>query len=222
MADGSRVGGRALKVVVQQVTFRDEVEAFFFEGPHGEIDIVDVEGDGSLPIAIEEGVGVLDVDLGLEQGDADLEVGLRVLGEFDSDEVDFGEGELGEFEDFAAPIGVVHNEADDGAIDRVGDAEGDDADLVAFEVPQERMEAADAVFDKDRELAEGGPGAGAGGDFRRALSTGSLIVLLIIPFFGRHEPSPASRLQTAPVGRRDRVQCCDRRGIPTGPHEQST
>lgn len=143
---------------VEEIGFSDESVSEFLEGIDGEIDIIDVEGDSAVAFAtIEEGVGVVDVQFDAEEGEADFEVGCGIIGEFDSDEIIFGEGEIGEAEDFAAAVGVVDHDADDGAVDGIGDAEGDDFELVSFQLSEEVVESSDSIFHKDAELAQGRP-----------------------------------------------------------------
>ena len=139
---------------MQQVGFRDEAVTEFLERVDGEIDIIDVERDSAVAFAaIEERVGVVDIKFDTQEREADLEVGSRIVGKFDADEITFREGEVGEAEDFTAAVGIVDHDANDGAVDGIGDAESDDFQLMPFQLTEEIVETSDAVFHEDAELA---------------------------------------------------------------------
>ena len=90
--------------------------------------VFDVKGDRRAAGADQEGVDVVDVDLGGEEGGADGDEGLAgALGELDGEEFGFGEGDAGGAEEFAAEGGVAADQSDEGGVAGFLDGERDDA-----------------------------------------------------------------------------------------------
>lgn len=129
----------------------------------GGLDVVALDGDrhaaGGL---LEQGIDVTDIDFGREQGGANHQES-RGGREFDGDDLGFAEGEVLVSEEAFGRIGVVANEANDGTIGRVDDAESPDFDGRAVKYLEQPEELPDAVFEKDGQLADGRRGRPLGG-----------------------------------------------------------
>ena len=99
----------------------------------------------------------MDVELRLQQRQANLHEWLWTVRQLDADEVDFGERKVGELQDFASAVGVVDHNADESAIDRVGDAQCHDPNIVAFETPEQVVQPSHAIFQEHGELPQRRP-----------------------------------------------------------------
>ncbi len=169
-------------VLVEEIPFGDHPQAGLFEGFGGEVDIVDVHRDGGAAVpAVAQVRGVMDIEFRLQQRGADAVEGpIVVRGEFDADEIAFTEEKVREFESFAGPVGVVEDQPDIRAVDRVDDADRKDADVERLDLTHEFAQSADAVFEEDHELPQAGPVVGARGlgiDIGRPAVTASPIIL---------------------------------------------
>lgn len=132
----------------------------------GQFEIFEVEGDyGFVVGSADQGVGVVDVDFGLDQGAEGLfESGFRI--DFDHEQVGLGKSEVVFHKNFPSLIGVIHHDADDGTIRGIEDGEGEDVDIPRIEQADEVVEAAEAVGGEDGELAHRFGWGGLGGDRR--------------------------------------------------------
>ncbi len=128
---GREGGGEGLSA---EIAFVEEVEILFSEDGCGEAGVVDVDDDGGSDFfAGDEGVAVVDVDFGAEEGLADFGESVASGWHFDGDEVADGEAVIGLDEFFRGGVGVVEDEADDGAIETLDDGEGEDVDFCGVE-----------------------------------------------------------------------------------------
>ena len=101
-------------IIVEQIVLGNDAMSLFGERSQTEVDIVDVERDRSTPTAVvKQRIGVVNVELGLQQRKADFDVRLRVVGELDADEIGFKGRELRELEDLASPLVVVEDQTGD-------------------------------------------------------------------------------------------------------------
>ena len=116
-----------------------------------------MDDDGGADFfAGDEGVAVVDVDFGAEEGFGDFGEAVAPAGHFDGDEIADGEAVVG-FDEFAGGgVGVVEDKADNGAIEAVDDGKGEDADFGGIEGGEKLGECADAVFGEDGDLAYAG------------------------------------------------------------------
>ena len=149
-----------------EVGFVEKIEAGFAEDGGGEGGVVDVDDDGGADFfGGDEGVAVVDINFGGEEGLGDFGEAVAGGGHFDGDEVADGEAVVGLDEFLGGGVGVVEDEADDGAIETLDDGEGEDADLGGVEGGEQVGEGTDAIFGEDGDLADGGDVA-ATVDFR--------------------------------------------------------
>ena len=132
----------------------------------GQFEIFEVEGDYRFVVgAADQGVGVVDVDLGLDEGvECLFESCFRI--DFDHEQVRLGKSEVIFHQDFAGLIRVVDYDAYDGAVGGIEDGEGEDVDIPRVEQADEVVEAAEAVGGEDGELAYRFGRGGLGGDGR--------------------------------------------------------
>ena len=101
----------------------------------------------------EERVDVVDVDLGLEQEAGDvLQLGFRL--ELDGDDGDVVMREAVLVEDLLRPLGVVDDDADDGRVGRVDQAQRHDVDVGTGKGFDHFVESSHLVLDEDGELAD--------------------------------------------------------------------
>src|SRR5581483_3038266 len=102
----------------------------------------------------DEGVEVVDVDFGLEQGGHDAgEFGGGI--QFNDEQITFSEGEVVLVKQFPGAVGVVGHEADDGAIAGVQDGQGEDVDLMRAEKRGKVVKAAEPISGEYGELFDG-------------------------------------------------------------------
>jgi hypothetical protein len=145
-----RWGGVALPT---DIALREELELAGGEDGTGNLAVLDVKGERRLAArAREERVAGVDVALGLqERGEDALQVG-GAAAKFDDDERDLGEGEAVLGKKRARLVGIVANEAHDGGVGRVEDAERDDMDVRLREDLHDVEQPADLVFHEDGKL----------------------------------------------------------------------
>ncbi len=130
------------------------------EDGHAEVGVLEVHGDEVFSLGVgHEGVGEVEVGL---CGAEDVEgAGEGVLGCVEGDDGDLGGGVRDSFfhEKTQSVVWVRENEADDGAVAGILDAESDDIDVFFVEESDEGVEGTGTVFKHHREL----DGEGAGG-----------------------------------------------------------
>ncbi len=136
-----------------QIGLAEDLESLGVERDAGLLDVVDVQSHRRpAPGVDDQRVGVMDVNLGLDQSRAEVDQGMRAVGHLGDQQLVLGEGQLLELEDLPALLGVAEDHPDDAAVGRVGDREADDFDLRALEAPDQFEELADPVLQEDREL----------------------------------------------------------------------
>ncbi len=152
--------GRDLKelVVLLQIALGHDRQLGFGQPFERRVDVIDVDGYGPSAVAsVEQGIGVVDVYLSLHQGRANLNVGLRISGEFDANDVDLKVRETGEIEQLLTAIVVAENNTGDSTIDCVDNAHRDHAQIVSLQMPQQIVEQSDTILEKHAELPQTGP-----------------------------------------------------------------
>lgn len=141
--------------------------AVVVKGLGGDVGVFEADDEGGAVVgALDQAVDVMDVEFGFEEGGEDAGEAAFV-GDFDGENLGFGVGEVVIDKKFTGFVEVVDDEAKNGAVGGVDDGEGDDVNVVSLEEGGEVGEAADAVFDKDGELADrvvGDGGAGHDGE----------------------------------------------------------
>ena len=121
----------------------------------GHFDVVDHQRHGRpAGRTQEQGVDLRDVHLGRQQGRADLQHRLRRIGQLDADQVGLDDRQPGPLENLAARFGIAQQEPHQGTFGRIGDRQGDDPHIAALEAADHVHQLADAVLEKDRELAD--------------------------------------------------------------------
>jgi len=126
------------------------------EDGDGEFVVFDVHGEhGVAGGAGHEGVGEVDVGLGDHEDVEALEEAGSGLAHGDDDEFAVGVGDAFFHEDGFGGIGIGDDDACDGGIAGVLDAEADDFDVRDAQQFDECGESADAVGQEDGELADG-------------------------------------------------------------------
>ena len=147
-----------------EVGFVEEGEVVFGEDGGGQGGVIDMDDDGAGDVlGGDEGVAVVDIDFSGEEGFGDFgEAGVGGGG-FDGDEVADAEGVVGVEEGAGGFVGVVEDEADDGAVETLDDGEGEDTDIGVIKDADELGEGTDAIFGKDGDLADTGGVAAAVG-----------------------------------------------------------
>ena len=112
---------------------------------------------GAIARVDQQRIGVMDVDLGLEQRHAHVGQRLRAGGQLDDQQLVLGESVLVEGQDLPALLRVAQDQPEDRAIGRVGDRQADDPDLRALERPIDLQQLPHAVLEEDRELRDRRP-----------------------------------------------------------------
>ncbi len=122
-----------------------------FQGLFGEFVVFEAEADDGFAVRLgDEGVKVVDVEFGLEEGFHEV---FQLAGiDFDDDELAFGKREAFGFEDLPGAVWIVNGHANNGAIGGVEDHEAEDVDGMVAEEADEIVQPAEAVGGKDGEL----------------------------------------------------------------------
>ena len=81
----------------------------------------------------QQGIGLDDVHLGLQQGGADFQERLGRVGQFEADQVAFDDRQAGPFENFPALLGMAEQESGKCAFAGVGNGNGHDFYAAALE-----------------------------------------------------------------------------------------
>lgn len=151
---------RVLKelVITLQVAFSQQRKVAILEDSDPLVDVVDIHRDRlTSAFVVEQRVGVLNVDFAFQQGRTNLQERLIDLGKFDSDDIGFERFEGSLTDDFHGTLVLVDDQAGDRVIDRVGDADADDPQVILFQFPQQFVKLTDSIFEEDAELTQARP-----------------------------------------------------------------
>lgn len=137
------------------VGLAEDGELMAAEGLVGDFAVFEAEDEGgAVAGAMEEGVGVVDVDFRFEEGGEDVfELAFGV--DLDGEDLAFAVREFVFLEEGARAVGVIDDDPEDGAVRGIQDGEGHDMDAVGGQESGEVMESAELVGDKEAELDDG-------------------------------------------------------------------
>lgn len=151
-------------VILFKIGLRDDPEPFVMHDTESPIDIVDVKRDGiSTRASVEQRIGIMDVDLGLQKRSADGHVRLRVIGKFNADDITFKESVIRQLQQFEATFIMAENQTGDCAVDRIDDRQGNDPQIVPFKTPHQIMQGTNAILEQQTKLPQTRPVPTAGG-----------------------------------------------------------
>jgi hypothetical protein len=140
-----------------QIAFIQQIKMIFRQHHRGQAGVVYMHHDGGTDfVAGDQGIAIMNVDLGAQERFADLGEAIAAGGHFHGDQIADGEAVVRLDQFLGGGIGVIKNEPDDGTIKALNDSEGKDMDLFAVEGGQELGERADAVFGEDGDLPNAG------------------------------------------------------------------
>ena len=124
------------------------------QGLFGQLVVFDAQADDGFAFRVgDEGIKIIDVQLGFQQGRHEL-VQLSG-GDFHHYQFAFGEREAFPVEHFARAVGVVHDHANDGAVGRVQDHQRHDMNALRSQQPNQVVEAPQPVGCEYGELRNG-------------------------------------------------------------------
>ena len=112
---------------------------------------------GAIPRVHKQRIGIVNVDLGLQERHAQVGKRLRAGGKLDHQQLVLGKGMLVEDQDLPALLGMAHNQPQDRAIGRVGDRQPDDLHSRTLERTIDIEQLAHPVFQENRILGDGRP-----------------------------------------------------------------
>src|SRR3990170_809386 len=148
----------------------------------GQFQAVDVQSDRGASVRMgDQRIRVVDIDLALQQGRADLQEWLLSGRQLNGDQVALGNGQARALQDLTPLLRMREHHSHDRVVDRIDDRQRDDADLRALKPPDHVEQLPHAVFQKNRELADAWPTAARQ---RGEVGAGS--------FTGTHETNPWS------------------------------
>ncbi len=132
----------------------ERVELVPAKGLFGQVVVFEAEADNGFAARLrDEGVEVVDVQFGFEQGGHEPAEFRRV--DFHHHEFAFGERETMLDQQVPGTVGVVDDKADDGAVGSIQDHESEDVNAVGAEEANEIVETAQAIGGKNGELNDG-------------------------------------------------------------------
>src|ERR1700722_7062782 len=105
----------------------------------------------------------MDIQLGLQQSHANSDVWLWISAKLHSDHVRLEKLEVGKSKQLLRTLVMIQDDASNREIDRIDDRQGNNAEVVAFDMAQQFMQRADTVLHEDAELTKARPIATAGG-----------------------------------------------------------
>ena len=121
------------------------------QGLLGQVVVFHAQGEDGFAVRVRnEGVEVVDVQLGLQQGGHEAAQAGGV--DLDHHQLAFGERETLAHQHVARAVGIVHHDTDNGTVGGVHDHQGEDMNAVGAQQADEDMQAAQAVGGEDREL----------------------------------------------------------------------
>src|SRR5262245_50663332 len=146
----------SLRVV--QIPLGENYETLAGKRGNGRFVVVDVQRQsGPISRADQKRIRVVDIDFSGQQRFADLGQRLRPIGLLDDQEVALGGRELCLLQDLQASFRIAQHQADDRAVGKVVNSQRDDANIGGLKPPHDIEKRADAVLEKDIELADTRP-----------------------------------------------------------------